>query len=338
MKTFEEYKIKNLVLKNRIVLPPMCIYSSDNSGLVKDFHMTHYTSRAIGGVGFIVLEATAVVPNGRITSKDLGIWSDDHIPGLKSLVDSCKSYGTGMAIQLAHAGRKCMADEEYIVAPSSIDFDDDYKTPSELSKEEIHRIVLDFKEASLRADKAGFDAIEIHAAHGYLIHEFLSPITNKRTDEYGGSIENRTRFLKEILSSISEVYPRHKPILIRVSANDYREDGLNPEEISEIINHVKEYLDIVHVSSGGLINVKFDIYPGYQIKYSEIIKNKCNIPTIAVGLIREYDQVEEILSNNRADLVALGRELLRNPYWVLNTAYKNKIDIKYPYQSERGFI
>ena len=175
-------------------MPPMCMYSSDEKGMVKDFHQIHYVSRAIGGVGLIILEATAVVPNGRISSHDLGIWSDDHIEGLKSLVDKVKSHGSKIAIQLAHAGRKCESNDEYIVAPSSIRFSKEYRIPKELTKDEIKKIVLAFKEAAKRANEAGFDAIEIHGAHGYLIHEFLSPITNKRTDGYGGSLENRTRF------------------------------------------------------------------------------------------------------------------------------------------------
>ncbi|MBU5437342.1 NADPH dehydrogenase NamA [Tissierella sp. MSJ-40] len=338
LKTFKEYKIKGLNLKNRIVMPPMCMYSSDSEGMVKDFHINHYVSRAMGGVGLIILEATAVIPNGRISSKDLGIWKDNHISGLKSIVDGCKEYGAKMAIQLAHSGRKCEADEKYIVAPSPIQFNNEYKVPKELTKEEIKDIVLDFKNAAIRADKAGFDSIEIHGAHGYLIHEFLSPLSNKRIDEYGGSIENRVRFLKEILSSVKEVWPKDKPILLRISADDYKEGGINIHEMVKIINLVKEDIDIVHVSSGGLENVRIETYPGYQVKYSETIKEECNIPTIAVGLINEYDQVEEILSNNRADLVALGRELLRNPYWVLKSAYENNFDIEYPKQYERGFM
>lgn len=319
-------------------MPPMCMYSSDEDGMVKDFHEVHYISRALGGVGLIILEATGVVPNGRISSGDLGIWSDDHIPGLKSLVDKAKVYGSKMAIQLAHAGRKCESTDEYIVAPSPIRFNDKYRIPRELKKDEIKEIVLAFREAARRADEAGFDTIEIHGAHGYLIHEFLSPITNKRTDEYGGTTENRTRFLKEILASIKEVWPKEKPILLRVSADDYVEGGINKEEMVKIINEVKDYIDMVHVSTGGLISVKFDIFPGYQVSHSETIKKECNMPTIAVGLINEYDQVEEILYNNRADLVAIGRGLLRDPHFVLNMAYENKLDIKYPQQYERGYF
>ena len=337
MQALTSYKIKNMELRNRIVMPPMCMYSSDESGFVKDFHKVHYTARAIGGVGLIIVEATAVVPNGRITSNDLGIWCDDQIEGLKALVESVKYYGSKVAIQLAHAGRKCTSNDEYIVAPTAIRFSDEYRVPKELTVEEIKEIVNKFKDAAIRADKAGFDAIEIHGAHGYLIHEFLSPLTNKRTDEYGGSLENRTRFLKEILTAVKEVWPKDKPILLRVSADDYMEGGIDKEEMVNIINEVKEYIDMVHVSTGGLVSVRFPIFPGYQISHSETIKRKCNIPTIAVGLINEYDQIEEILNNNRADLVAIGRGLLRDPQLVLNMAYKNKLEISYPIQYERGY-
>lgn len=319
-------------------MPPMCMYSSDEEGMVKDFHEVHYVSRAVGGVGLIIVEATGVIPNGRITSNDLGIWSDKHILGLKSLVDKAKVYGSKMAIQLAHAGRKCTSNDEYIVAPSPIRFSEDYRIPRELTKDEIKEIVLAFREAARRADEAGFDSIEVHGAHGYLIHEFLSPIANKRTDEYGGSLENRTRFLKEILSSIKEIWPEEKPILLRVSADDYSEDGINKEEMVRIINEVKENIDMVHVSTGGLISAKFNIFPGYQVKHSETIRKECNIPTIAVGLIEEYNQIEEILNNDRADLVALGRAILRDPYIILNMAYDNDLEVKYPKQYERGYF
>lgn len=337
LKTFSEYSIKELKLKNRIVMPPMCMYSSDDSGFVKDWHVTHYVTRAIGGVGLIILEATAVTPNGRISNKDLGIWNDDQIPGLKSIVDGCKEHSAKVAIQLAHAGRKCGVESETTVAPTSYKFSESYKVPKELTKEEIKEIINNFRNAAKRANEAGFDAIEIHGAHGYLIHEFLSPRSNMRQDEYGGSIENRTRFLQEIISSVKEVWPKEKPIILRISADDYIDNGLNIEEMVRIINIVKNDIDIVHVSSGGLENVSIDVYPGYQVRFSEIIKKECDIPTIAVGLIKEYDQVEEILMNNRADLVALGRELLRNPYWVLLNAYEKNYDTVYPKQYERGF-
>lgn len=332
-----EFNLKGLVIKNRIVMPPMCMYSADENGNVADFHETHYISRAMGGVGLIILEATAVTPNGRISSNDLGIWSDEHIRGLKEIVDKAKVYGAKMGIQLAHAGRKCGSNDEFIVAPSPIRFSDDYRLPRELGKDDINKIVLQFKEAARRAYVAGFDIIEIHGAHGYLIHEFLSPLSNKRNDNYGGSRENRVRFLKEIISSVKEVWPNDKPILLRVSADDYTEGGIDKAEIVEIVKLVKDDIDMVHVSSGGVVSARINLYPGYQVTHAETIKKECNIPTIAVGLIRDYDHIEEIISNNRADMVALGRELLRNPYLVLNMSYDKGIKDVYPVQYERGF-
>ena len=337
LKALSTYKVKNLELRNRIVMPPMCMYSSDEEGEVKDFHRLHYGARALGGVGLVIVEATAVIPNGRISSNDLGIWSDSHIKGLKSVVDRVRSYGAKIGIQLAHAGRKCGSNDPFTVAPSPIRSSDEYRLPRELSLDGIKDIVSAFKEAARRANEAGFDVIEIHGAHGYLIHEFLSPLSNKRKDKYGGSLENRTRFLKEVIAAVKEVWPKEKPIFLRVSADDYVEGGIDKEEMVKIINEVKHYIDIVHVSSGGLIDVKFPVFPGYQVTHSDAIKNGCNIPTIAVGLISKYELIEEILSNNRADLVALGRALLRDPHLVLNMAHDNNLEIDYPVQYKRGF-
>ncbi len=337
MKTFEEYSIKSLKFKNRIVMPPMCMYSADNSGEVNDFHLNHYTTRSLGGVGFIIVESTGITPNGRISDNDLGIWDDKHIKGLKSLVQSVKKYGSKIGIQLNHAGRKYVGNSGQPLAPSAVSYDEKYKLPKELTKVEIKEIILRFQEASIRADKAGFDAIEIHGAHGYLIDQFLSPLSNLRQDGYGKTTENRTRFLKEILVAVKEVWPKGKPISLRVSAEDYKKGGISIKEMVQIINIVKEYVDVVHVSSGGLVPANINLYPGYQINFAQTIKSECNIPTIAVGLITEIDMVEEILSNERADLVALGRELLRNPFWVLNKAKEKNIDIKLPEQYKRAF-
>lgn len=324
-------------MQNRMVMAPMCMYSSDESGKVKNFHRVHYGSKALGKVGLILMEATAVIPNGRISSGDLGIWSDDHIEGLRSIVDFVHTTDSKIGIQLAHAGRKSESNDEYIVAPSAIRHSEQYKEPRELSREDIGSLVKSFKDAASRANKAGFDTIEIHAAHGYLIHEFLSPITNKRQDQYGGNIKNRSRFLKEILENVREVWPNENPIFIRVSADDYSKDGIDKEEMVKIIDEIKEYVDMVHVSSGGLIDVKFPVYPGYQVVHAETIKEKCNIPTIAVGLIDTYQQIEDILGNNRADLVAMGRAFLRDPNFVMNMAYKHQLEIDNTIQYKRGY-
>ncbi len=337
MKAFEKYTLKDMEIKNRIVMPPMCMYSSDNTGTVQEFHKMHYGARAIGGTGLIIQEATAVEPRGRISDRDLGLWSDDHIEGMKNLVQNIKGYGAKAGIQLAHAGRKSESRSAIPVAPSPIPFSDDYRIPHELDLEEIKKIAEKFKEAAKRALLAGYDLVEIHAAHGYLIHEFLSPITNKRTDEYGGSLQNRTRFLKEVIQAVKEVWPDDKPLTIRVSATDYLPGGIDGDEIVRIVNEVKDRLDMIHVSSGAIAPAEMNLYPGYQVQYAEKIKKECDIPTIAVGLIKDFDQVEEILRNGRADLVALGREILRNPNWVLSNMNNQNIETKYPDQYFRAF-
>jgi len=337
MRAFESIKVENLEVKNRIVMPPMCMYSANTEGYANEFHNIHYGSRAVGGVGLIILEATSVTSNGRISEHDLGIWEDGHIEGLKRIVTICQLYGSKMVIQLAHAGRKCGVEKEEIVAPSGIPFNETSRVPRELSKEEIKQIIAHFKEGAIRAVKAGFNGIEIHAAHGYLIHEFLSPITNKRQDEYGGNVSNRTRFLREILEEVREALPSGMPIFLRVSASDYTPDGLDVYQMEKIIHEVRDLIDVLDVSSGGVIQAKIDVYNGYQVRFSEYLKSKCNVPTIAVGLITGPELVEEVLFNNRADFVALGRELLRNPYWVLDTAYENHIPYEYPKQYIRAF-
>ncbi|RKD31560.1 NADPH dehydrogenase NamA [Thermohalobacter berrensis] len=335
-KLFEPFRIKSLLLPNRIVMPPMCQYSSNQDGFVNAWHLTHYATRAIGKVGLIIVEATAVEPKGRITSKDLGIWSDKHIEGLKKIVDICKSYGAKVGIQLAHAGRKSQVTDETPVAPSPIPFSTDYKTPNELSVDEINDIVEKFKNGAKRALKAGFDIIEIHSAHGYLLNEFLSPLTNKRNDNYGGSLENRVRLLNQVLKEVKKVWPDDKPISVRISAEEYDKKGNHPEDLVNILNLLKDKPDIYHVSSGGVINTKINVYPGYQIKHSEIIKRGTNKPTIAGGLITQSYMAEEILQNKRADLVFVGRELLRNPYWPLQAAHELNHEIEWPKQYERA--
>jgi len=335
---FQPTNIKNLSISNRIVMPPMCQYVAQEDGKVLDFHKVHYGARAVGKVGLIILEATAVEARGRITNQDLGIWHDDHISGLKEIVDFGHTQGSVMGIQLAHAGRKAEIKEtETVIAPSAISFDEEWVTPRELTNKEVKEVVQSFVDAAIRADKAGFDLIELHGAHGYLIHEFLSPLSNKRKDEYGGTREGRVRFLKEILQSIKAVWPSHKAVSLRVSATDYAEEGVDLEEIVEILKLVKDSgIDVVHVSSGGLVPAKIKIGVGYQLKFAERIKEEVGLPVIAVGLINEAEMAEEILFNNRADFVALGRELLRDPYWPLHAAKKLNTDIAWPAPYERA--
>ncbi|MDF2842941.1 MAG: yqjM [Herbinix sp.] len=336
MKTFQPYTIKNMTLKNKIVMPPMCMYSADGDGYVKNFHMAHYGARAIGGVGLIIVEATGVSPNGRISDNDLGLWCDEQIAGMKKLVDSLHEQDTKVAIQLNHAGRKYEGGGVQ-VGVSPIRFNERYTVPKELTVEEIKQIVIDFGQAAKRAELAGFDALELHGAHGYLINQFLSPMSNHRTDEYGGNPENRTRFLKEVLEQVHQNWTADKPVILRISATEYNKNGYSMEELADMLNTVSPMLDIIHVSSGGNSSEKIDIFPGYQVRLAEEIKKLCKKDTIAVGLIDNIDLAEEILGNQRADLVAIGRTLLRDPQFVLNEARRKGYSITLPKQYERGY-
>jgi NADPH2 dehydrogenase len=336
-KLFSTFSIKDLELKNRVVMPPMCMYSAEDDGLIKDWHIIHYASRAVGGVGLIIQEATAIEPQGRITDNDLGIWDDSQIPGLKKLVQTCKTNGAKIGIQLQHAGRKYESKTETIFSPSAIAYSDEYQVPKEMTKDDIKRVVEAFKNAAKRCIEIGYDIIEIHGAHGYLINQFLSPLVNHRTDEYGGSIENRARFLREVVHAIREVWPEEKPLQLRVSAEDYMEEGNHPEDLAKIINLVKdEGLDIINVSSGGVVNVVPKAFQGYQTKFAEIVKEKTALPVITGGLIINAHMAEEILRNNRADLVFVGRALLRNPYWALQADFELNNEATWPKQYERG--
>ena len=270
-KLFSPYTVKGVTFKNRIVMAPMCMYSSHNEdGHLQNWHRTHYTSRAVGQVGLIIVEATAVSPEGRISPQDLGIWNDEHIAGFQELAGLVKEHGAKIGIQLAHAGRKAVLEGE-ILAPSAIAFNEKSKTPKEMTKDDIAATIEAFKKGAERVKKAGFDVIEIHGAHGYLINEFLSPLSNKRTDEYGGSAENRYRFLREVIDAVKTVWDG--PLFVRVSAHDYHEDGLTPEDYITFGNWMKEQgVDLIDVSSGAVVPARIDVYPGYQVKYSETIK------------------------------------------------------------------
>ncbi|WP_342543974.1 NADPH dehydrogenase NamA [Lysinibacillus sp. FSL W7-1291] len=334
-KLFEPYALQSISLKNRVVMAPMCMYSAQDDGMVTPFHLVHYATRAAGQVGLIILEATGVVPEGRISNKDLGIWDDAHIEGLSQLVEGMKAYGAKTGIQLAHAGRKATVDGE-IFAPSAISFSSDYKTPIEMTEEDILYVIEAFKQAAVRATKAGFDVLEIHAAHGYLISEFLSPATNKRQDQYGGSQENRYRFLRQVIDAIRSVWDG--PLLVRVSAEDYAEDGTTMEDFIVFSRWMKSQgVDLVDVSTGGVVPAAIHIFPGYQVSHAEAIKHGANIPTGAVGLITTAVQAEEILQNNRADLIFLARVLLRDPYWSLHAAKELGEEVQPPVQYVRGW-
>ncbi|QHJ71424.1 NADPH dehydrogenase NamA [Planococcus halotolerans] len=336
-KLFEPLTIKDVTFKNRIVMAPMCMYESDKEdGRVTDWHRIHYPARAVGGSGLIILEATAVQPQGRISDRDLGIWDDEHVEGLAELVRLINISGAKTGIQLAHAGRKATVDGE-IQAPSSLPFNEKYKTPAEMTKQEIAETVEAFKLGAIRSDKAGFDCIELHAAHGYLINEFLSPLTNKRTDEYGGSAENRYRILREIIDAVNDVWK--KPLFVRISAHDYTDGGMTPELYIEMVKWMKQQgVDLIDVSSGALVPAQIPVYPGYQVKFAETIKHGADIPTGAVGLITSPLQAEEILQNDRADMVFLARELLRDPYWPYRASKELGAEIEAPVPYKRGWV
>lgn len=336
-KLFEEFELKKVHFKNRIVMAPMCMYQSDKEdGHVTDWHRVHYPTRAVGGVGLIITEATAVQPIGRISSRDLGIWDDAHIDGQAEIVRLMKANGAKTGIQLAHAGRKATVDGD-IQAPSAIAFNDQYKTPTAMTAEEIDETVQAFRDGAIRAKKAGFDVIEIHAAHGYLINQFLSPLTNKRTDEYGGSSENRYRLLRRILDEVNAVWSG--PLFVRISAEDYADGGMSPGQYVEMTQWMKQQnVDLIDVSSGAVVPAKIPVYPGYQVNFAETIKKQTPIATGAVGLITEPRHAEEILQNGRADFIFLARELLRNPYWAYTAATELGADIEAPVPYERGWI
>ncbi len=323
--------IKTVTLKNRIGMSPMCQYSSTD-GFANNWHLVHYGTRAVGGAGLIMVEATAVTPEGRITPFDMGLWKDEHIAELKKITEFVQSHGAVAGIQLAHAGRKASHDSPVnggkqlnsenggwqTIAPSNIPFDPVGIAPKELDKSEIQLLVDQFKASALRALKAGFEVIEIHGAHGYLIHEFLSPLSNHRTDEYGGSFENRIRFLLKIVDSVQTVWPKDKPLFVRLSCTDWAEGGWDIDKTVELCKILKEKgVDLIDCSSGGnIITQKIQPGPGYQVPFSEAIK-KTGIKTAAVGMITSKEQINDILVNEKADMVFLARELLRNPYFTL---------------------
>ncbi len=323
--------IKSITFKNRLGMPPMCQYSAID-GFATDWHFVHYGTRAIGGVGLVIVEATAVAPEGRITPADLGLWNDEQTAGLKEIVEFIHDHGSVAGIQIAHAGRKAshstpdrggkqLAAEDggwQTVAPSAIPFETTGIPPLALDQNGIAHVIDQFKQSAKRAKEAGFKVLEIHAAHGYLIHEFLSPLTNKRTDEYGGSFENRTRLIREVVEAIQTVWPADLPLFVRLSATDWVQGGWDTDETVRLCALLHEMgVDLIDCSSGGNIaGAKVPVGPGYQVPFAEAIR-ATGILTAAVGLITKPKQVNAILEAEKADMVFLGRELLRNPYFLL---------------------
>lgn len=335
---FSEYSIGSLKLKNRVAMAPMCMFCAGEDGKVTDFHVLHYATRAVGGVGLIMIEATAISPEGRISSNDLGIWDDDHIEGLTRLVKAVHDNGAKIGIQLGHAGRKCRAEGMAVEAPSAIAFDEESPTPVEMTKQDIAVTVEEFRRAAIRANKAGFDIIQIHGAHGYLLSEFLSPLTNTRTDEYGGSPENRVRIVGEVIDAIKSVWGS-KPLELRVSAEDYAEGGNKAEDLALMINLVKDRgLDTVNVSTGGVVSVMPKAFPGYQVPHAKIIKEQTGLPVVAGGLILSADEANRLVKAGEVEQVYFGRELLRNPYLALNAMFEMADDFEAPKQYKRAYL
>ncbi|MDD6211506.1 MAG: NADPH dehydrogenase NamA [Bacteroidales bacterium] len=349
---FSPITFRSVTLKNRIVLSPMCQYSAVD-GFANDWHLVHLGSRAVGGAALIVTEAAAVTPEGRITPDDLGIWKDEHIEGLKKITGFIDAQGAVAGIQLAHAGHKASVSSEWkgngkfllpenggwqIVAPSSVPFDFEAPIPLELKIKDIEKVTDDFRMAAKRAFKAGFKVLEIHAAHGYLLHEFLSPLSNYRKDKYGGSFENRIRLLVEVVEAVQSEWPGEYPLFVRISATDWCVGGWDIEESVRLAAILKEKgVDLIDVSSGGLIpHAIIPVGYGYQLSFAVRIKKETGIRVGTVGMITDAIQAETILQSNDADLIFIGREMLRNPYFALEAAEKLGDDIDWPVQYRRA--
>jgi len=332
---FEPFALRGVVLRNRVAVSPMCQYSSER-GFATDWHLVHLGSRAVGGAGLVLTEATAVLPEGRISPQDLGIWSDDHIKPLARIVRLIHEQGAVAGMQLAHAGRKGSTYRPWdrhgavpeaeggwpVVAPSAVAFADGYAIPQALTEDGIQAVVAAFAAAARRACEAGFQVVELHAAHGYLLHQFLSPLSNRRHDRYGGSFENRTRLVREVVEGIRVVWPEHCPLFVRISATDWVDGGWDLEQSVELVRQLGPLgVDLIDCSSGGaLLQTKIPVGPGYQTSFAEKIRRETGIPTGAIGLITAPAQADHIVRSGQADLVLLARELLRDPYWPLRAA------------------
>ncbi len=324
--------IRGVTLRNRIVMAPMCQYNAQD-GLADDWHLVHLGSRAVGGVGLVIVEATGVTPQGRISPGDLGIWSDAHTEPLARIARFVHSQGAVAGIQLAHAGRKASCDRAWqggaplsleqggwpVVAPSAIAFDEGHPVPAELDIAGIDAVVAAFDAAAARALEAGFKVIEIHAAHGYLLHEFLSPISNRRTDEYSGSLENRMRLLLRVAERLRGAMPEELPLFVRISATDWTEGGWDIEQSIELSKRLRDLcVDLIDVSSGGMVpHARIPVAKGFQVPFARRIRDEAGIRTGAVGMITEAQHADEIITGGDANLVFLARELLREPYWAL---------------------
>jgi 2,4-dienoyl-CoA reductase-like NADH-dependent reductase (Old Yellow Enzyme family) len=346
---FEPLQLRDVTLSNRIVVSPMCEYSSED-GFANDWHVVHLGARAVGGAALVFTEATAVTPDGRISPQDLGIWKDAHVEVLARITAFIRQQKRLSGIQLAHAGRKGSTHRPWEghgavdrggwvpVGPTDTPFASGYPTPHALTINEIKGVVAAFGDAARRAVAAGFDVVEVHAAHGYLLHEFLSPASNTRDDEYGGSFANRIRFCLEVVDTVRSVWPDRLPVFVRISATDWIENGWDIEQSIELARALKlRGVDLVDCSSGGNVaSARIQLGPGYQVPFAERIRKEANIPTGAVGLITEAAQANAIIAEGRADCVLLARELLRDPYWPLRAARELGVAMDWPAQYLRA--
>ncbi|AIE84014.1 NADH:flavin oxidoreductase/NADH oxidase [Fimbriimonas ginsengisoli] len=351
MHLFTPMHIREVVLRNRIAVSPMCQYSSED-GFANDWHLVHLGARAVGGAGLVMAEATAVTPDGRISPQDLGIWSDAHVPNLARITKFIRAQGAAAGIQLAHAGRKAstrrpwepsgVAPEEEggwsrVVAPSPIPFSDRTLTPEALDVTEIRSVIDAFVQATRRSHEAGFQVVEIHGAHGYLLHQFLSPLSNFRTDEYGGSFENRIRLVCEVTEAVRAAWPNDLPLFLRVSASDWAEGGWKTDDTVRLAKIVQALgVDLIDCSSGGAIpKAEIPVGSGYQVPFSRAVR-AAGVPSAAVGLITAPAQADAIIRNGDADMVMIARELLRDPHWPLHAARELGYEISWPVQYERA--
>ena len=338
---FTPFTVQGLTLRNRIVMPPMAMWSAGDDGVATDWHLAHYAARAMGGVGLIIQEATAVEPRGRISVNDLGLWDDAQVEPLARMVRLCHQQGAAVAPQLAHAGRKAFspnqgAGPQTIIAPSAVPADEGWVMPEAMALEQIREVVEAFRTAGQRARQVGYDAIEVHAAHGYLLHEFLSPLSNQRGDSYGGSLENRARLLVEVVDALRAVWPAERPVLVRLSATDWSPKGLTLEDTIQVSRWLRDRgVDVIDCSTGGILpSPPARIGPGYQVSFATEVRRRAAIPTIAVGLITTPELAEDIVGNERADLVAVGRAMLADPHWALHAAVALRQEVSWPQQYE----
>jgi 2,4-dienoyl-CoA reductase-like NADH-dependent reductase (Old Yellow Enzyme family) len=350
-KLFSPFTLRGMTFKNRIFVSPMCQYSSMD-GMPSAWHLVHLGSRAVGGASCVIQEATAVTPEGRISPADAGIWNDEQVAAYRPITQFIKGNGAVPGVQIAHAGRKASMSAPWdgdqllkpeqggwpVVGPSAIPFNEKYATPRVLTKDDISAVIAAFVKAAERSLAAGFEVIEIHAAHGYLLHEFLSPLSNQRTDEYGGSLDNRLRLTLDVADAVRKFWPQNLPVLVRISASDWVEGGWDIQQSIILSGKLKDIgIDLIDASSGGnTAHAKIPVGPNYQVPFAESIRREAKIPTGAVGMITDAKQAEQIIVSGQADVVLLARELLRDPYWPLHAAQALGVDLAWPKQYDRA--